>query len=66
MYKPIYLSQELMDSVKAAVKESDRTTTEQIEHWVSLGITVNKTITRDDMLNVLCGLVELKVEKVPE
>lgn len=61
---PVRLDKALINAATQASKHSNRTTAEQIEHWALLGLSVAKTINRDDMLDVLCGLAQLKVEEV--
>jgi len=64
--KQVRLSQEIMRSATAAAKSTNQTPAEQIEYWALLGKQANETITLDDMLDVLCGIAQLKVEKVSE
>ncbi|EGG99582.1 hypothetical protein imdm_939 [gamma proteobacterium IMCC2047] len=61
--KQVQLSQEMMRSATAAAQKTNRTTTEQIEHWAILGREANKTITLDDVLDVLCGIAQLNLER---
>jgi len=60
--KPVRLNQGLMQTATSAAEKNNRTPAEQIEHWALLGQQAAKTITLDDMLDVLCGIAQLKVE----
>jgi len=60
----IHLSQALIQAASSAAKRNNRTLAEQIENWALLGRKVDKMITLDNMLDVFCGIVQLKVEEV--
>lgn len=62
--KLVCLSQEMMRFTEIAAKKANRTPTEQIEYWVLLGREANKTISQDDILDILCGIAKIKVEEV--
>jgi len=62
--KPVRLSQGLMQTATTAAVNNNRTSAEQIEHWALLGQQAAKTITLNDMLDVLCGIALLKVEEI--
>ncbi len=58
-----HLSQELIQAALLASRRNNITLAEQIESWALLGRKVDKMITQDDMLDVLCGIALLRVEK---
>jgi len=62
--KSIKLGQGLIQTATLAAKTSDKIPAELIEHWAVLGRKIDKVITLDDMLDVCCGIAQLKVEKV--
>ncbi len=61
---PIRLQEELMQTAKLSAKRFNRSTTEQVEYWVSLGHRVASELDPDVLLSVSSGLSILKTDPV--
>ena len=61
---PIRLQAELMHAATIASKLQRRSVAEQIEYWAEIGRCVSKIIDQDTLLEIVAGLVRLKIEPV--
>jgi len=60
---PIRLQSELMNSASLAGELQNRSASEQIEYWASIGRTVSGKISANDLLELKAGLVSISLEK---
>lgn len=61
---PVRLEKGLMAAATLTGKQQHRSAVEQVEYWASLGRFVSKTLTPDNLLNILAGLAKLNIEPI--
>ena len=59
---PVRLQDDLMQAASVAGSRWNRSATEQVEYWASLGRQIARFVDPDSLLEVAAGLARLKIE----